>query len=358
MLFMQWYLVKKNIGGRLYHYRQRTYREGGKIRTQCKYVGPATDSAVSSNPFLNAQAKQQPVKPRQSDTVEIDEIPEVPEPGQLPIDWSKSSNPFWPSIRRLNANGARDPIKRSGVSISAMKGEYSRIWGHIDQLGFDPSLFANIRLMEGNKSGWRRKGKSYEVTLAPDKKGSGRNRFKRTYRLALAHAMLDVIETQSPTIYDRFRTSIDHSWFNTKMLVTGQILKSGEPHKAWTTLQFLWSGTLPRTLEKQLGKQSFQKLKPYKPGTWRDEAANLIADVIQRGYKPSIARASKDRARAKANAKRALTAYRKLNPIARWTKKGRKKWQAYKKHEAKFLLAHHKKSRLEMLSPFLADFHK
>ena len=358
MLFMQWYLVTKNIGGRPYHYRQRTYREGGKIRTQCKYVGPATDSAVSSNPFLNAQKKQQPVKFALSDLADVGDAPEPPEPGQLPIDWSKSSNPFWPSIRRLNANQAREPIKRSGMSISAMKGEYSRVWKHIDQLGFDSNLLANIRLLEGNKSGWKRKGKSYEVTLAPDKKGSGRNRFKRTYRLALAHAMLDVIETQSPTLHDRFRTIMDQSWFNTKMIVTAQILKSDEPRKAWTTLQFLWSGTLPRALEKQLGKQAFQKLKPYKPGTWRDEAANLIADVIQRGYKPSIARASKDRARAKANAKRALTTYRKLNPIARWTKKGRKKWQAYKRHEATFLLAHHKKSRLEMLSPLLADFHK
>ena len=79
MLFMQWYLVTKNIGGRPYHYRQRTYREGGKIRTQCKYVGPATDSAVSSNPFLNAQKNLLPAKPAQSDIAEPEEA-QIPEP--------------------------------------------------------------------------------------------------------------------------------------------------------------------------------------------------------------------------------------------------------------------------------------
>ena len=111
-------------------------------------------------------------------------------------------------------------------------------------------------------------------------------------------------------------------------------------------------------MEMQLGKHGRQKLSPLKPGSWRDEAAGLIADVIQRGYKPSLKRLSKDRSKAKANAKRALTAYSKLGPIARLTAKGRKKWRAYKKHEAKFLLAHHRKSRLEMLEPFLGDLPK
>jgi len=169
--------------------------------------------------------------------------------------------------------------------------------------------------------------------------------------------MLDIIEVQRPTLLDHLRTVMDFSWFNTKLLMTTALLKSSEPHKAWATLHFIWSGDLPKALEKQLGKQAYQKLQPYRPGTWRDEAAGLIADVLQHGYKPSLAKLSKDRSRAKSAAKRALNSYRKLGPLARLTKKGRKKRKLYKKHEATFLLAHHKKSRLEMLGPFIANFH-
>ena len=353
---MQWYNVIKKIGGKSYLYRQRTYREGGKVRTQSKYVGPLIEdhdwiskkvlpSTDQTLPSANPIPKQEVVK-LVSDGSE-----------EAMANWLARSNPFWPNEKSFKFEKANKIVRRLGVSISAMKGEYARVVKFLNALGLEGSQFANIDLKEGDKAKWQRKGKSYEVILAPDQRGSGRNRFKRHYRLALAHAMLDVIEVQQPTLFDHLRTMMDFSWFSTKLLVTTVLLKSKEPHKAWATLQFIWSGDLPKALEKKLGKQAYQKLQPYRPGTWRDEVADLIADVLQRGYKPSLARLSKDCSKAKASAKRALSAYRKLGPFARLTQKGRKKWKLYKKHEAKFLIAHHKRSRLEMLDPFLGNFH-
>ena len=353
---MQWYNVIKKIGGKSYLYRQRTYREGGKVRTQSKYLGPLSDDRdwISKkvlsgtdqiSPSANPIPKQEAVKP-------VSGSPEEPM-----ASWLARPNPFWPNEKSFKSEKANKVIRRSGVSISALKGEYARVVKFLDQLGLDGSQFANIDLKEGDKARWKRKGNAYDVILAPDQRGSGRNRFKRHYRFALAHAMLDIIEVQRPTLFDHLRTVIDFSWFNTKLLVTTALLKSNEPHKAWATLQFIWSGDLPKSLEKQLGKQAYQKLQPFRPGKWRDEAADLIADVLQRGYKPSLARLSKDRSKAKASAKRALSAYRKLGPFARLSKKGQRKWKLYKKHEAKFLLAHHKRSRLEMLGPCIAKFH-
>jgi len=324
---MKWYQVTKKIAGKSYIYRQRTYREGGKVRTQSQYVG-----AVDEHQDWIPKERPRNVKPQ-----------------------SKSN---WRDEQSLKLSHIGKPIKKSGVSIKAMEAEYARVVNHLKKLELDPETFPSISLLEGTKASWRRKEKSYEVTLAPYKNGSGRNRFKKTYRLALAHAFLDSIEVQSPTIYDCLRTVMDVSWFNTKMVVTEHILRSNEPHKAWVTLQFLWSGSLPRSLEKQLGKRGHQKLQAYKPLGWRDEAAELISDVIQRGYKPSIRKLSKERSKTKAAAKRALGSYKKLSPIARFTAKGRKKWKLYKKHESKFLLANQNKSRLEMLAPFLKDFHK
>jgi len=37
---MSWYIVIKTINGRRYRYRQRTWREGGRMRTKSEYIGP------------------------------------------------------------------------------------------------------------------------------------------------------------------------------------------------------------------------------------------------------------------------------------------------------------------------------
>jgi hypothetical protein len=42
---MSTYIVTKTINGRQYRYRQTTWREGGRMRTQNEYLGPAGGSA-------------------------------------------------------------------------------------------------------------------------------------------------------------------------------------------------------------------------------------------------------------------------------------------------------------------------
>jgi hypothetical protein len=36
-----WYTVVKTIKGHRYEYLQRTWREGKKVRTESRYIGPA-----------------------------------------------------------------------------------------------------------------------------------------------------------------------------------------------------------------------------------------------------------------------------------------------------------------------------
>jgi hypothetical protein len=40
---MDWYIVVKTINGHRYRYRQKTWREGKRVRTQSEYIGPAGD---------------------------------------------------------------------------------------------------------------------------------------------------------------------------------------------------------------------------------------------------------------------------------------------------------------------------
>jgi len=41
---MDWYIVVKTINGHRYRYRQKTWREGNRVRTRSEYIGPADDA--------------------------------------------------------------------------------------------------------------------------------------------------------------------------------------------------------------------------------------------------------------------------------------------------------------------------
>lgn len=41
---MEWYVVTKTINGRKYLYWQKTYRQGGTVKTLNKYIGPGANS--------------------------------------------------------------------------------------------------------------------------------------------------------------------------------------------------------------------------------------------------------------------------------------------------------------------------
>lgn len=43
---MDWYLVIKTINGRPYRYRQKTWREGKRVRTRSEYLGPAGEDVA------------------------------------------------------------------------------------------------------------------------------------------------------------------------------------------------------------------------------------------------------------------------------------------------------------------------
>jgi hypothetical protein len=48
---MDWYIVIKTIKGRRYRYRQKTWREGGRVRTRSEYIGPVNGSDKRFNGF-------------------------------------------------------------------------------------------------------------------------------------------------------------------------------------------------------------------------------------------------------------------------------------------------------------------
>jgi hypothetical protein len=47
---MDWYIVIKAIKGRRYRYRQKTWREAGRVRTSSEYIGPAGQAPIHRVP--------------------------------------------------------------------------------------------------------------------------------------------------------------------------------------------------------------------------------------------------------------------------------------------------------------------
>jgi hypothetical protein len=45
-----WYSVIKTIKGHRYEYLQRTWREGKKVRTESRYIGPAAPEGDGTTP--------------------------------------------------------------------------------------------------------------------------------------------------------------------------------------------------------------------------------------------------------------------------------------------------------------------
>ena len=151
---------------------------------------------------------------------------------------------------------------------------------------------------------------SFQVTL-PRRKTPGRNeqiRFRRCYRKALALSYLNAIESQRPDVFERLRCVHSSAHWQTKKALIQIILASQTQRSRWTgrgknrrrvttgspqwalTLHVLLTGRVPEFVRKQIGPEALGLLDFDRSGTWRDEAADLISEVMKRGYGQTVKR--------------------------------------------------------------------
>jgi hypothetical protein len=57
---MDWYIVIKMINGCRYRYRQKTWRENGRVRTRSEYIGPAGDAVSEARVKVGRASRQAP----------------------------------------------------------------------------------------------------------------------------------------------------------------------------------------------------------------------------------------------------------------------------------------------------------
>lgn len=218
-----WYQVTKKIGGRLYLYRQRSWREGGKVKTQCQCLGPITDTEITFGiPFEDNTTKilkKHGIEPRvfeepdwlklwnekkaRYDAARSDRSGDDIEVGKLPINWPKEDKLPEPDnttskIARKIPEGVvlEGGLGDRNISPFPLAKEFERLCNALSALGVDWGDLPTVRIERGGKLGWRKtwfSRRTYVVTLSED---AGRTKFKQVYREALAQAFLEEVRRQ------------------------------------------------------------------------------------------------------------------------------------------------------------------
>ena len=136
-----WYRVTKKVKGRSYLYLQRSFRDGGKVRTESRYIGPAdggNDAGGHSVPILPSMV-----------------MGELSPPSLLDI-----AEPLSPSvittneraINRKNLAGLRIrfDIRECQICPERLEREYSRVRGWAQSLGVSHDSFPSIAIRKGS----------------------------------------------------------------------------------------------------------------------------------------------------------------------------------------------------------------
>ena len=273
---MGWYSVVKTIKGRQYLYRQRTYRFGGKVRTESQYVGAFGDGAAGA-------------------VVDITSLDEIA-PQMVSIRDNTTTSLPHPSLEVTQA-----VHEWTGLSVPALAREERHARELMAERGIDIGELKPVRVAIGEAVGWRRENKGYEV-FTPQH--GHRIRFKREYRAVLGMRWLDALGEQDPEQYEKLRTLADEerNWLRTKIPVK----------QHWFTyLVSWWSGR----------------------DRWKEDVAEMAGEMIQRGSKATVDRYAKAADKAEREARREWCKFKQLRRPAARRRQYRKAQAAYQKSD-------------------------
>lgn len=222
------YLVRKKIQGRVYLYRQRSWREGGKVKTECVCLGPVSDTMKSSrleqefgnpfsqdnttnkmpefgNPFLdgNRDGMISPADYLAQLQVEAGNVHEQRQRAWKDKPKRKTNNSI---IRNTTKKYSRSvaftgDLSKYKISEVALSREFEGLCQNLEKLGLVTDDLPTIQIVKGKRAGWRKtwfKRRAY-VVLLPE--NGGRTQFKQAYRDALASYLMEELRRQKKDKY-------------------------------------------------------------------------------------------------------------------------------------------------------------
>lgn len=222
---MPWYKVRKTIRGRVYLYRQRCWREGGKVRTECQSLGPMDDAndIVIGNPFLSNTTNNK--ADQASRNTQSDEPANYPTSASEWVEhWKQSDyqgNLVVPASKRKKRNTTKrmprsvefnGDLSKHKVSHIALAREFETLLKNMSRLGLSTEQMPRVQVRNGTSARWKKlwyKDRTYVVTL---QETGGRTAFKRAYREALAGIFLEELRRQDKQTYKRLLACAGHGF--------------------------------------------------------------------------------------------------------------------------------------------------
>ena len=347
------YQVIKRIKGHYYLYEQRTYREGGKVRTESRYIGPASPADVQRY-GRSKKADSSGHTPAAVDAPNTEHEP--PSPAEIPrADENAAQRPessvepqgpptraraFGDASRVNTTNNPSSPAQSLDVQINLSKykiserslhAEHEAFVKRLRRVGLDTSAMPAIKLKHGGQVGHKKEvfGGSYVVTLPKHQRGQ-RTKFKDAFSKSLARAGLEVLCRQQPEKYLRLSEAFDESFRRTQEALDAYILYSADRNRRYKALALKWWGNVAQLRKnipdpRKVGLVDYSRRK-----SWDDELVTVMAALQRGGLEPTIKKQRAQHAIAKREETAAFEDYHSYKGIMTLHPrriKARKRWK-------------------------------
>lgn len=254
------YQVVKTVKGHKYLYLQRSYREGGRVRTESQYLG-----AVDSSGALNKAA------------------PPPDTHHNRPSDKPLSGN------NELSLQKPAFKLKEKYLKISeaGYTREYQRHVSRLQSMGVGAEHFPRITIKHSTKGyGYHKAAFKNEIVVTAPKGQGNREKLRKAYREALHHSFINTLERKAPDQLHPFKYAFDTSYQRTQDALTNYLRNCNSSGSFARIVALKW---FCRMNPVPTGKRS--KLKPEQLGIveygnrkdWKQEYSVLMAEIDKKG---------------------------------------------------------------------------
>jgi len=300
---MPWYRIIKTVKGRSYAYLQRSYRVGGSVRTESKYLGPVGSAGDTSANIPHDATAAGYFPPAANNDI---------------------SPPTHPKRFVVIEKGGgillRFDPKANHIDPNRLKREYGKVGEWAEGLGVPIKDFPLVVLRKGKTARSRRVwfGLDRVVTVPKD---AGRKVMRTAFGDALGHAFLDSVKKSNPHAHQVLAQNLEPTFRTTNRLLLTALAGGGEHSRFALSLQMHVFGRLHPVKgikAEHVGISGYGDRK-----NWEDETAQIIGEIATKGYKKAVTDRAKACAEALAKERRARQAFNRATTLDRFTGKRR-----------------------------------
>ena len=262
---MGWYTVKKKIKGNVYLYRQRTYRESGKVRTESHYIGPESSDfnqeRVDGIERSIAEARRKRDEVEEYDVclefeiektsvgaVNTTEDEQVEDRNSVNRSGKKSTDE-----KLLSPVIFGEGLEDYNISKKGIEGEARKMRQQLINLHISHDHWQIIRVKRGGDISHTKTAEGY-ILLLPKEKPEGREYAipaRRHMRHALAAQYIDLLQEHRPSLCEQIKTLCDDDYRASKYAMIRYLLDQKKSPSIALTLQLLITGYIPKKLRKK-----------------------------------------------------------------------------------------------------------